>query len=434
MSFLRANLPIASKDQYVLLCVEQYVASKSIPFFDWNEIAKLIAPTVTGEAIKQHLAKLRKAREEAGQPIPPSIGKDHGSGLRKNNLIASTQTPRLSQASAEEFDPFANDQIQGTKRDSLDIQKNEATDPKLASLIFQKKKPVKTRTPVSKKRKTATDDSTPTYNPRNKKNKTIGSNFANGHETDHVLALYNDKMGYAIKRDALLSPEARDAIDRRRRMLKIRDAVAMGEDVNVNINNASANLAAQLYYGKAGDGANENFNGISAANTVGQTNKPRLQTMPQYNDADTGDDANLCANDFNTNKFGQINDLKLQNKPQAHFAEAATGDLSNVIPFNGPPSPAGMIHDCADDFSFCSIHANAHGFQFNPGNPASYGQPAPAMKSPKAPSAYVDDISNLPEDRNGSADLEGIDSDLFTQEFGMPGEQVGSFGGFDFDY
>lgn len=60
-------------DQLVLLCVDQ-VCTKQGVAIPWDLVGKEINDTLTGEAIKQHLVKMKKAREQHGQQVPDSLG------------------------------------------------------------------------------------------------------------------------------------------------------------------------------------------------------------------------------------------------------------------------------------------------------------------------------------------------------------------------
>nr|POE56761.1 hypothetical protein CFP56_33733 [Quercus suber] len=59
-------------DQLVLLCVD-HVCTKQGISIPWDLVGKEINDTLTGEAIKQHLVKVRKARETHGQQVPPKL-------------------------------------------------------------------------------------------------------------------------------------------------------------------------------------------------------------------------------------------------------------------------------------------------------------------------------------------------------------------------
>ncbi|KXT09731.1 hypothetical protein AC579_9995 [Pseudocercospora musae] len=71
-------------DQLALLCVDYIVTTEGVPL-DWEKVANVISPDVTGDALKQHLLKLRKAREEAGLPVPPAS--DRKSARRARNML-----------------------------------------------------------------------------------------------------------------------------------------------------------------------------------------------------------------------------------------------------------------------------------------------------------------------------------------------------------
>ncbi|KAI7198458.1 hypothetical protein KC316_g796 [Hortaea werneckii] len=59
-------------DQLVLLCVD-HVCTKNAIAIPWDEVAELVEPYLTGEAIKQHLVKIYKYRETDGQKVPPKL-------------------------------------------------------------------------------------------------------------------------------------------------------------------------------------------------------------------------------------------------------------------------------------------------------------------------------------------------------------------------
>ncbi|KAK4570035.1 hypothetical protein LTR86_003005 [Recurvomyces mirabilis] len=72
-----ANSLPAEKDQLALLCTD-YVCTTEGVAIPWDKIAELMGGLVgkhsmTGEAIKQHLAKLHRFRDEADQLVPPKL-------------------------------------------------------------------------------------------------------------------------------------------------------------------------------------------------------------------------------------------------------------------------------------------------------------------------------------------------------------------------
>ena len=70
----------ASEDQRLLLYIDQVCADANINI-PWNDVAVKFEPrgdglpALTGEAVKQHLAKLRAKREEDGLDVPPKVGR-----------------------------------------------------------------------------------------------------------------------------------------------------------------------------------------------------------------------------------------------------------------------------------------------------------------------------------------------------------------------
>ncbi|KAF2159847.1 hypothetical protein M409DRAFT_29657 [Zasmidium cellare ATCC 36951] len=83
------------KDQLVLLCIE-YIVGKEGVDLDWDAVAKEVEGFATGEAIKQHLSKLRAARVTAGQKVPPKLDRKTIVTARKkiNPLLDAGKTPK----------------------------------------------------------------------------------------------------------------------------------------------------------------------------------------------------------------------------------------------------------------------------------------------------------------------------------------------------
>lgn len=86
---------VAEKDQLVLLCIE-YIVGKEGVDLDWDAVAKEVEGFATGEAIKQHLSKLRAARVNAGQKVPPKLDRKTIVAARKkiNPLLDAGKTPK----------------------------------------------------------------------------------------------------------------------------------------------------------------------------------------------------------------------------------------------------------------------------------------------------------------------------------------------------
>ncbi|KAK4540007.1 hypothetical protein LTR36_009905 [Oleoguttula mirabilis] len=76
-------------DQLVLLCVD-YCCTKQGILIPWDDVAGMVAPHLTGEAVKQHLAKITKYRQEEGHIVPPKL--DRGQ-RRKPSAAAATPMP-----------------------------------------------------------------------------------------------------------------------------------------------------------------------------------------------------------------------------------------------------------------------------------------------------------------------------------------------------
>lgn len=80
----------AAVDQLVLLSVE-YVVSRMIPDFSWNDVAACVNESLTGEGIKQHLAKVTKARINSGQPVPNKIYSAGYQGMASENSTSKSR-------------------------------------------------------------------------------------------------------------------------------------------------------------------------------------------------------------------------------------------------------------------------------------------------------------------------------------------------------
>lgn len=65
-----ANRHVVEKDQHLLLCLEYECNRKGLQL-PWDEAVQHIKQGATGQAAVQHLAKVRKYRQQKGQPVPP---------------------------------------------------------------------------------------------------------------------------------------------------------------------------------------------------------------------------------------------------------------------------------------------------------------------------------------------------------------------------
>ena len=75
-------------DQLVLLCVDS-VCTKLGVQIPWNEVAKEVKPGLTGEAIKQHLAKVYKYRIETGFKVPEKADRKARRQVTSNRVAGS---------------------------------------------------------------------------------------------------------------------------------------------------------------------------------------------------------------------------------------------------------------------------------------------------------------------------------------------------------
>lgn len=86
---MKLTVYAADVDQFVLLAVDTVCNEHGTPV-PWEYVAQKINYYVTGESIKQHLAKVRKYREENGRPVPE---KAYRTGGRKADT-SDDQAPR----------------------------------------------------------------------------------------------------------------------------------------------------------------------------------------------------------------------------------------------------------------------------------------------------------------------------------------------------
>ncbi|KAI7551874.1 hypothetical protein KC331_g2261 [Hortaea werneckii] len=89
-------------DQLVLLCVD-HVCTKNAIAIPWDEVAELVEPYLTGEAIKQHLVKIYKYRETDGQKVPPKLSANQRRkpfGISGNNDDPAPVTKRNKKGSS----------------------------------------------------------------------------------------------------------------------------------------------------------------------------------------------------------------------------------------------------------------------------------------------------------------------------------------------
>lgn len=112
----------------VLLAVEHVCTRDAIPL-DWNKVANLVAEDLTGEAIKQHLFKLRKARTEEGMKNPPDLDRKAAAVRKSRSLLGGSLTPVTPRSGRKrKTDTMADD----------DIQTNSNSVNKSGSLLYTK--------------------------------------------------------------------------------------------------------------------------------------------------------------------------------------------------------------------------------------------------------------------------------------------------------
>ncbi|KAK3716862.1 hypothetical protein LTR37_006212 [Vermiconidia calcicola] len=98
-------------DQLVLLTVDYVCVREGIPI-PWDKVMKEIAPGSTGEAIKQHIAKVRKIREDNQMVVPPKVEKTARRKVGKvggnSGMITPPSAGRANKIKAEDEEKDEN--------------------------------------------------------------------------------------------------------------------------------------------------------------------------------------------------------------------------------------------------------------------------------------------------------------------------------------
>ncbi|TKA22652.1 hypothetical protein B0A50_07661 [Salinomyces thailandicus] len=90
-------------DQLTLLCVD-YVCTKEGIAIPWDEIAAEVEPYLTGEAIKQHMVKIYKFREDDGHKVPPKLDRN-----QRRKAFANSSDVTTSAGKGSKNNSFADD-------------------------------------------------------------------------------------------------------------------------------------------------------------------------------------------------------------------------------------------------------------------------------------------------------------------------------------
>lgn len=85
----------------MLICTDYICAQQGVAI-PWDDVAKEVEPFLSGEAIKQHLAKVRKFREQAGMKVPPLVDRNQ---RRRTIQGASTNHGRHINIKEEDEEP-----------------------------------------------------------------------------------------------------------------------------------------------------------------------------------------------------------------------------------------------------------------------------------------------------------------------------------------
>ncbi|KAF2719577.1 hypothetical protein K431DRAFT_305018 [Polychaeton citri CBS 116435] len=146
----------ASLDQLVLLYVDYICIQKGITI-PWDDIARCIQPFLSGDAIKQHLAKVREAREVEGRPVPPKL--ERGDRRRAKKEAKSGDTERAVDVISGSIMSVDDDEDKETG-----IERTEEELAELKSLLYC---PSSTKK-ASKKKSTQTKVKAPLETPKKK--------------------------------------------------------------------------------------------------------------------------------------------------------------------------------------------------------------------------------------------------------------------------
>lgn len=85
----------------MLICTDYICAQQGVAI-PWDDVAKEVEPFLSGEAIKQHLAKVRKYREQAGMKVPPLVERNQ---RRRTFQGLGTNRSRSSNIKEEDEEP-----------------------------------------------------------------------------------------------------------------------------------------------------------------------------------------------------------------------------------------------------------------------------------------------------------------------------------------
>ncbi|KAK5125515.1 hypothetical protein LTR85_000626 [Meristemomyces frigidus] len=120
-------------DQLVLLCVD-HVCTKQGIAIPWDDVATMVAPHLTGEAIKQHLVKIYKFRQEDGHSVPPKLDR-----TQRRKAFAPVVTPAPARGRGKKG---------GERMDDNDEPQPPVTPVKPGrTLLFKKPEPKSKRAP-----------------------------------------------------------------------------------------------------------------------------------------------------------------------------------------------------------------------------------------------------------------------------------------------
>ena len=139
MSFVHSTIPLAlfvrvtlivnidDMDVQLLLIVQQVCNQKHIQI-PWAEIGSTLGPTITGGAVIQHLAKLRKRREAAGLPNPEPLKRGGGGPIVTKSDTSKPSSGKTRKLKVEKtLSSQTTSNSNGENEDTIDV--DGASDP-----------------------------------------------------------------------------------------------------------------------------------------------------------------------------------------------------------------------------------------------------------------------------------------------------------------
>lgn len=198
----------ADVDQYVLLAVD-IVCSEQGCTVPWNLVAEKVNDFLTGEGIKQHLAKVRKYREQSGRSVPyktPKGGKGEVAGY--NSGIAAPRTPKKKGSDGSETEIVATGKGAGLLW--TNPKQRKPKEPTAATEMKQDTKQEVKEYKLTQNKKTTTTEGKTMNTPKMPANKSHKPTAKNERENAITKKKTTGKRGRAKKDDSMEEEDTDD--------------------------------------------------------------------------------------------------------------------------------------------------------------------------------------------------------------------------------